>query len=142
MSILFNSGVSVLSQRRQVFCFAASRRPGGIFLFDLLTEEAHKTLWGKSSAIVEEDNVCNIRGRYQSEAKSARTEITMFRLEDQWTRSDVSVRQRCHDLADILTVLESTGFSRIQSYNALRSLPMTGDLAVGRIFVRAVKESV
>jgi SAM-dependent methyltransferase len=112
---------------------------GGLFVFDLLMEEAYQTQWNKSSSIVEEDNVCIVRGGYDEVTHTGRTDITMFRLNGRWHRSDVSVFQRCYSLGQIWQALEQAGFAEISCFDARRHLDMRGDLAIGRMFFRATK---
>ena len=111
----------------------------GIFLFDVLTEEAYSTLWGKSSAIVEEDNVCILRGGYDPRGRTGRSEITLFRLEGYWQRSDVKILQRCYALSEIVPLLDKAGFSSVSCHDCRKDLGLSGDLALGRIFISARK---
>lgn len=110
---------------------------GGLFVFDLLTEEAYRTRWDRSSAIVEEDNIYILRGSYNAAVGIARTDITMFRLEGHWKRSDVTLLQRCYDMEEVAAALEVTGFSDVCSCHAGKDFEMAGDLGVGRVFFLA-----
>lgn len=112
---------------------------GGVFVFDMLMEEAYQTEWGKQSAIVENDNVCIIRGGYDPGSRTGRTDLVLFRLEGAWQRSDVTIYQRCYPLGEVWSALEQAGFPEISSYDARRGLGMSGALAVGRTFFRAKK---
>jgi SAM-dependent methyltransferase len=113
----------------------------GLFVFDLLMEEAYRTRWDKSSAIVDEDNVCIMRGGYNTAVRIGRTDITMFRLEGHWKRSDVTLLQRCYSEEEVRAALERTGFEGICTYHAGKDFEMPGDLGIGRVFFLAKKES-
>lgn len=117
-------------------------REGGSFVFDVNTEEAYRREWGKSSAIVEADNVCIVRGGYDAQERLGHTQITMFRLlpDGQWRRGDVSIAQRCHDAAEIVSHLQDAGFARVDAIRA-EDAGMAGDLGVGRVFFRAFKQA-
>lgn len=111
----------------------------GRFLFDLLLEEAYRTQWGNSAGIVEEDNVCIVRGDYDAERRIGRAQITLFRKDRDWRRSDVTILERCYELGEVWNALEQAGFEEICSYDAHRRLDMPGDLGVGRVFFVAKK---
>ncbi len=139
----------------------------GTLFFDLNMEEAYTTMWGKSSAIVEPDNVCVVRGGFDTARKIGRTDITMFQLlhgesgeagehrelEEQgstqsserdtehgkWRRSDVTLFQKCHAPGDVERALREAGFAECASFDARRDLGMTGDIMIGRTFFLAGK---
>ncbi len=119
----------------------AALKNGAHFVFDVLMEEAYQSNWGKSSAIVEEDDVCILQGGYDADRRVGRAEITLFRNEGEWRRSDVRILQRCYELGEWLRALEETGFSEISSYDVRRRLGMPGDLGVGRVFFVAKKHN-
>lgn len=110
---------------------------GGYFIFDLILEEAYLASWDKSSTRVEEDNVCIIRGGFDTKEKVGRTEITMFRLKEEWERADVELLQKCYHPEDISCALIQTGYEDIRIYNALKDFGMPGDLGFGRAFFLA-----
>lgn len=112
---------------------------GGIFVFDLLMEEAYTNEWGKSSAQVEEDNAVIVRGGYDPETRMGHTDITLFRRSGTWERSDVTVREKCYTFDQAWAALEAAGFAEISSFDAQRNLGMPGSLGVGRMFFRAKK---
>ena len=116
-----------------------SLRKGGFFLFDFITEETYTSEWNKSSSIVESDNVCIIRGGFDDLTRTARTDITMFRLKEDWKRTDVTVKQRCYSTEEITVALSVTGFHSIEIHNARRDCGMNDELGVGRYFVLAGK---
>ncbi len=114
---------------------------GGKFVFDLIMEDGYLSQWSKSSAIVQEDNACVIRGSYNPSVKIGRTDITMFRLEGVWRRSDVTLLQRCYSEGEVLSALELTGFRNAGAYYAGRDFQMEESLGSGRAFFLAGKET-
>lgn len=135
-----------MGELKKVFMNAfSSLRGGGLFFFDLLSEEAYLSAWNGTTAYVEEDNVCIVRGGYDPPTKTARSEITMFRLErlerpeGDWRRRDLSLFQRFHPPEDVVPALEEAGFSNITVYNAATELGMEGDIGMGRLFFLGVK---
>ena len=114
---------------------------GGLFIFDLNMREAFETLWRGSTAVVEDTQVSIVRGAYEAEQQVGRADVTLFSLEDgHWTRSDVSVLERCYSEEEIEDALRRTGFAEIGTYEA-SELGMRGDVALGRVFVFASKPS-
>jgi len=67
----------------------------------------------------------------------ARAEVTMFRLEDGWQRSDVTVFERCYSEEES-AALERAGFRDLRALDA-RDGGMRGDTGLGRSFFFAVK---
>jgi SAM-dependent methyltransferase len=93
-----------------------SLKTNGCFLFDLNMEEAFVTQWNKSSAIVKADHVCIVRGDFNKETRVGRSEITMFRFEKEWNRSDAKLFQKCHARKDIESALLRAGFHIVETY--------------------------
>jgi SAM-dependent methyltransferase len=115
-----------------------SLRTGGVFVFDVNTEVAYQCEWGKCSAIVETDAALFVRGGYDARARFGRTIITMFRLLDEWRRSDVEIVQRCYDERELAGWLFEAGFRDV-SVRTAAAAGMSGDLARGRAFLTAQK---
>ncbi len=120
----------------------AALRKGGTFVFDLNMEEAYQSQWQKSSAVVEEDNACIVRGGYSPAERTGRTDITLFRLEEKWHRVDLTLFQKCYTLEEIRSALENVAFCNIAAYDAGKDLEMPGDLGIGRSFFLAVKRDL
>lgn len=110
---------------------------GGLFLFDLNLEEAYRREWDKQSAIVEEDHVCIVRGGYDPATRIGRAEITMFRREEEWRRSDLTLFQKSHAPEEVASALARAGFRDIRRYDAGTELEMAGEIGVGRAFFLA-----
>ncbi len=116
----------------------AALKPGGFFAFDINTEEAYLELWHKSSAIVESDHICIVRGGYDPGSRTGRTDITLLRLQEGWHREDIQLLQRAYSVETIRDALEAAGFREVAQYDASR-LGMQGDQGIGRVFFRARK---
>lgn len=114
----------------------AALAPGGLFIFDILTDDAYRREWGKSSTIVEPDHFCYVRGRYDPSLRLGVTEITTFRLEIGWFRQDLTVYQRCYTRAEMRAALTAAGFTSIQVHPA-KSLGVSGRLSIGRVYFAA-----
>ncbi len=114
---------------------AAALKSGGLFAFDMLMEEAYRTHWGESFALVREDHALTITGsQYDARRRTASCTVTMFRLLDgQWRRSDTTVRERCYMPAEIDAALDRAGFGETCCYDA-GDLGMGGQLGEGRAF--------
>ena len=96
---------------------------GGVFAFDLNTEEGYRTRWRGSHGYVEVDHACIARSSHLPEERIGKTEITMFfRKGDQWDRSDVTLLQRCYSEEEILKALQSVGFVEGKAYDGGRAL--------------------
>lgn len=119
---------------------AAALKPGGIFAFDILLEEAYQTHWGESFALVRDDHLLTITGSgFDFRTRRAQCTVTMFRLmEGAWRRSDTTVVERCYTGAEIGTALEDAAFGEITAYDA-GDLGMAGLLGEGRTFFVATR---
>ncbi len=127
----------VLDPEELESAFASVRRalvPGGLFVFDMNTEESFETLWCGSSGTVEDTAAGITRASYDPVQKIGRADLTLFRLvEGAWRRSDISVLERCYPVEDVTAALGRAGFTGIEDHNAWE-LGMRGDMAVGRVF--------
>jgi SAM-dependent methyltransferase len=124
--------VMTLAELTQVFqnVYAALRQ-GGLFLFDLNMTAAYQDRWRGSFAIVEDDHVIVVRASYGSEEKIGRFALTIFRLNGEWRRSDLTLTQRCYTEAEITTALAGVGFTDIKAYDSQRELRRA---EIGRTF--------
>ena len=99
----------------QVFqCAHAALRQGGYFWFDLNREYKYRTTWSGESSIVEDDQVCVVRARYDPASKVASFDATIFEKDEGWERADVSLFQTWYPESDVCAALESTGFGEIE----------------------------
>jgi SAM-dependent methyltransferase len=106
-------------------------RVGGHFLFDLNMEEGFRERWRGSHGIVEEDHVCVVRTRYDAAARRGEAAITLFRREDEWSRRDLVLIQRCYEEEEVTTALEGEGLTDVRVLDARRDLEMPD---IGRSF--------
>lgn len=120
---------------RALGAVARALRTGGLFLFDVLEEEAYRTRWQDSYALVEEDHALAITGGgFDPGDRMARCRITMFRREgEHWKRTDTTVWERCWEHAEMAAALEAAGFEEVTCHDA-RDLGMAGHLGAGRVF--------
>ena len=88
----------------------------GIFLFDLNTEAGYVTNWHGVFGIIEDDHVCVIKNSYNTTDKIALFDATLFRLEQEWRRSDFTLTQKCYPVDDICYGLEKAGFKAVKTY--------------------------
>jgi SAM-dependent methyltransferase len=114
--------------------------PGGLFLFDMNMEEGFLQHWSDYFAIVEDRQVCVLRGTYDREQRVGRYDITMFRREGKlWRRTDTMVSERCYTKKEILRALKEVGFQNISTHDAEKELGLAGH--TGRIFFLARKDA-
>jgi SAM-dependent methyltransferase len=118
----------------------AALAAGGLFVFDMNTEESFETLWCGSSGSVEDGAAGITRASYDRERGIGRADLTLFKLAEDgsWRRSDISVLERCYPVEDVTAALGRAGFERIEARPAWE-LGMRGDMGVGRVFFFAVK---
>lgn len=106
--------------------------PGGRFVFDLNTEDAHPAgVWRDS--FVGEDYVAVVQSSYDAEARKARFVAILFRPSGEgWERTDVTLLQRCHTEGEVRDALRRAGFIDVVTVPA-------GDLGLrpGRLFYAA-----
>ncbi len=120
---------------RTLAAVARALRRGGLFLFDVLEEEAYRTRWQDSMAIVEDDHALALTGGgFHARDRVARCRITMFRREGgHWKRTDTTVLERCWEHAEMAAALGEAGFEEVTCHDA-RDLGMAGHLGAGRVF--------
>ncbi|MDR3699955.1 MAG: class I SAM-dependent methyltransferase [Candidatus Sulfopaludibacter sp.] len=120
---------------------AAALKPGALFAFDMLLDDAYRTNWGQSFALVRDDHVLTITGSgFDFRSRKARCTITMFRLiAGAWQRADVTIYERCYTGKEISGALEQAGFGEISCYDA-GDLGMSGQLGEGRTFIVAARQ--
>lgn len=114
--------------------------PGGLFLFDMNMEKGFLEQWADYFAIVEDEEVCVLRGTYDRERRIARYDITMFeRREKTWRRTDAVISEKYYPAKEIKRALKATGFTEISTYDAEKEMGLTDH--VGRTFFLARKDS-
>lgn len=111
---------------------------GGIFFFDLNTEEAFLENWVDYFAIVEDESACILRGSYDRDERIGRYDITMFRrLAKSWRRKDAVVLERSYTTDEIRRALRREGFKKISIYDAVTDVGL--EEHVGRKFFLATQ---
>jgi SAM-dependent methyltransferase len=109
--------VMSLDELTQVFaCVKRSLRDGGWFVFDLNLEAGYLTQWKGSFGIVADDHAVVVRSSYDDEEREARFDATIFRLENGWQRSDVTLTQHCYPVDDVVDALEQTAFDDVRVF--------------------------
>ena len=93
----------------------ATLREDGLFLFDLNMEAGFRLTWDDNFGIVEDDHICVVRSSYRPEERTARFDTTIFRLQDYWYRSDVTLYQKCYSEGEVRSALEAAGFSNVHA---------------------------
>ena len=110
--------------------------PGGVFFFDMNMERGFLEHWADHYAIVEDEDVCILRGDYDRKERVGRYEITVFRREAKhWQRTDTLIRERCYTMREIKGALRRAGFRAISSFDAETETGLTEH--VGRVFFLA-----
>lgn len=95
--------------------FEAVRRaiaPGGLFVFDSLTEDACRSLWdGRSVLIDTPDSFVATQLRYDPESRRGLAKSTIFlREDDRYLRYQDQVEERFFDRDEIASALRAAGF--------------------------------
>jgi SAM-dependent methyltransferase len=105
---------------------------GGIFLFDLNTDEHFRRYWHGSFGVVEDDHSFITRSNYDTKHKVARMDITIFFLRGfSWTRSDLSLVERHYAASAVVSALRQAGFVKLRCYDSHKDLRLQD---VGRMF--------
>ena len=95
--------------------------PSGYLFFDMNMEAGYLAHWVEHFSIVEEDQVCVLRGAYDREQKIARYDITMFeRNKKGWQRAEAIITERCYSRKEITAALKEAGFATIETHDAVR----------------------
>lgn len=116
--------------------------PGASFVFDLNREEAYTFLWTQTYAIVQPDFVSLCVGTYDSGARVARGDFTLFRqYAGCWERSDFRMTQYCHHQPDVVESLYRAGFADVTVLDAFADLGMFGNIGKGRSYYVAKRAS-
>ena len=93
-------------------------RPGGLFIFDMNTPHALKTIWGSPTvhADVKPDVAFIFRNHYSADARSADCHATFFvRKGKNWVRFDETHTEQGYDDVVIRRLLRKAGF-RVAGY--------------------------
>jgi SAM-dependent methyltransferase len=125
--------------RSAFHCVHDALQPGAFFVFDVNTSAAYGDRWDQTHCEVQPDHAFFLRGGFDAQARVGTTLVTMFRLSDNWTRSDVEIRQRPWDAAEVTPLLQQAGFKNVSCWRAIEDLQMPGHSGIGRAYFRARK---
>jgi SAM-dependent methyltransferase len=114
-------------------CVRRHLKPRAPFLFDLNREQAFILYWNTVDALVADEDVCILRMEYDEETRAGTCQMTAFRKDRVWERDDFTIRQTCHEDADVQEALYEAGFRDIALYDA-RDAGMEGDAGYARTF--------
>jgi SAM-dependent methyltransferase len=133
---LFDSVNHLTSLEDLLATFAAVRdclRPGGLFLFDVNTEQGFRERWVQEWQVATVDGECRLAGAYDSEQRMGTYHFTLRgRGPESWRRAEFDLRERCHSDGEIRGALTEAGFSLVEVCDAVQDLEM--DEEVGRDF--------
>jgi ubiquinone/menaquinone biosynthesis C-methylase UbiE len=106
----------------------------GIFLFDLNMETAYKSRWNDYYHAVTNDYVYLLSPHYDADSKMAYHPLVLFTAQPDgtWLRTDEIIKERCYDELEILSALQSTGFTQVQCLDAVNDLGLPGQMGLGR----------
>jgi SAM-dependent methyltransferase len=111
---------------------------GGLFLFDLNTEEGYLHHWCGPTDIVDDDLACVMHADYEAQQKFAWANTTIFRrIRSNWRRTDFVLTQKCYLESEVRSALTQAGFTTIEAYEQGQNLDTIG--AEGRVFYVARK---
>lgn len=99
----------------------------GIFLCHFFSKEEYQSNWdGKVSGDVKDDYAWSTKNIYNSENEVGQIYLTVFSLVEQtWKRLDKVISERCYAKEEIISALETAGFSEISSYDAYCDLQIS-----------------
>lgn len=115
------SAREIKSAFRRVF---ASLESGGIFAFDLNTEQGYLSDWRDYCEVREGQNYFYLnRARYDRRTRLGETHCILFRRQnDSWRRSEIRLSEKCYPAEAVERWLKSAGFIHIRKYSLDRSL--------------------
>lgn len=104
-------------------------RPGGLFIFDLVTEYALKEEWGNGTEVLPNEELYQIwRSSYDPAQKLAEMNITIFHKDGEHYQKIEELHQhRAIDRAEVDHTLERCGFQLLGAYHCLTQNPPRED---------------
>ncbi len=116
-----------------------SLNPGGMFLFDINSEEKLRGLDGQIFLDEDEDVYCVWRAAYEENTRICYYGIDLFQRQGQhWVRSFEEHREYAYRVEELTKYLQEAGFTGIKHYADRRMAPPEKDEQ--RIFITACKE--
>jgi SAM-dependent methyltransferase len=106
----------------------------GVFLFDLNTETGYKSRWNGYYHAIANDYVYLLSPHYDPDSKMAHDPLVLFTAQPDgtWLRTDEIINERCYDEREILSTLQSTGFTEVQCLDAVNDLGLSPEIGLGR----------
>lgn len=135
----FNHLLSLADLRNAFVRVHRHLKNGGLFVFDMNSEQAYFVDLRQWAAMVGENSVGLVRGTYDPKIKRACTDLIWFEREGQstcWTQRRSTVEQQCYSQEEILSALAESGFKDADAIPAINA-GVTSDLGFGRIFFSA-----
>ena len=112
--------------------------PGGLFLFDVNTEEGFREAAAETYADIEEQRVCIVKTRFDAQAGRGVSAVTLFRLQQGgWRRRDFEIEEFLHDERRLEESLREVGFVDVEVLSAENDFGM--ERGRGRVFFLAAK---
>ncbi len=107
-------------------------RGGGLFVFDVNTDEGFKARWKGTMSIVAKDHVLAAEPTYDPKRREGRYAFATFRRDRRrWNRTDVVIMERAYTQVEIEKRLAKSLFKSIRAYDAQRDFKLK---EVGRLF--------
>ncbi len=102
-------------------------KPGGVFLFDVVTLYRMEELYGNETFVVDQDDVYYVwKNQWDPKKSEISYEITFFaQIEECYVRFDEFHRQRGYSMKEIELALNKAGFSTVQSFDGFSKNPVT-----------------
>ncbi len=107
-------------------------RTGGLFVFDVNTDDGFKARWAGTTSIIAKDHVLAAETSYDPKRREGHATFAAFRHEKhRWNRIDVVVAEKAYTQVEIERRLAKSQFKSIRAYDAQRDFKLK---EVGRLF--------
>ena len=104
-----------------------------LVVFDLLAEVAYNLFWNGKGQVEQGGETCDFESHFDPGTGIAQCRVSVAGRE-------TTITERCYDFDFVDMLLrDRIGYTRIQRFDALRELGMSGDIAVGRVFYQCFK---
>lgn len=127
--------------RETIFRLYQNLRPGGVFLFDINSEEKLRALDGQVFLDETDDIYCVWRAEYEEETRLCRYGMDIFARKDSlWRRDFEEHIERAYRVSELAAFLDAAGFRDVQQFgDRVLVPPAPGEQ---RIFFAARKEAL
>jgi SAM-dependent methyltransferase len=107
-------------------------RGGGLFVFDVNTDDGFKARWNGTSSIIAKDHVLASESSYDPKRREGKYVFAAFpRQKRRWQRVDVVIQEKAYSQVEIERRLAKSLFKSIRAYDAQRDFKLK---EVGRLF--------